>query len=120
RSFSFPQLFTATPNSPGHSDGNALIERAIQLLLISQVCSDGRLGSKTVPVLPWVPTLLRHLPTDSTPSWRPDTSPRPRDLPWRVFCRRGAVGRPCTLLVPRRMPDCEPGPGRRNSFSCPF
>src|SRR4029077_13849166 len=120
RSFSFPQLFTATLNSPGYSDRNALIERAIQLLLISQVCSDGRLGSKMVPVLPWVPTLLRHLPTDSTPSSRPDTSPRPGDPPWRASCRRGAVGRPCTLWVHRRMPDCEPGQERRNSFSCPF
>src|SRR5678815_33313 len=86
RSFSFPQLFTATPNSPGHSDRNVLIERAIRLLLISQVCSDGRLGSKMVPVLPWVPTLLRPLPMNSTPSSCPDTFRRPGDFPWQASC----------------------------------
>ena len=81
----------------GGDGRNALIELAVRLLLISQVCSDGRFGFKMVPVHPWAPTLLRHLPTHSTPSLRPDTSRRPGDLPWRAFCRRGAVGRPGTL-----------------------
>ena len=32
----------------------------------------------------------------------------------------GAVGRPCTLWVHRRMTDCEPGPGKRNRFFSTF
>jgi hypothetical protein len=74
----------------------------------AQVCSGVRLDLKRVAsARPSVPTLLRHLPTNSTPSSRPDTSRRPGDLPWRASCRRGAVDRPGTLWVHRRMPDCE-------------
>src|SRR5882757_396303 len=76
--------------------------------------------SITVPARPWVPKLLRHLPTHSTPSSSPDTSRRPGDLLWRASCRRGAVDRPGTLWVHRRMPGCGPGQERRNTFSCLF
>src|ERR1700752_4423145 len=72
--------------------------------------------SRTAPARPWVPTLLRHLPTNSTPSLRPDTSRRPGDLLSRASCRREAADRPGTLLVLRRMPGCEPGPEKRNNF----
>src|SRR5947199_10549802 len=55
--------------------------------------------SRTAPVLPSVPKLLPHLPIDSIPSLRPDTSRPPGDLPWLASCRRGSVDRPGTLLV---------------------
>src|SRR6185369_745969 len=101
---------------PRQSGRNAPAEFRVSLLhAVSRAvtCVD---FSRTVPARPWVPTRLRHLPTRSTPSLRPDTSRRPGDLPWRASCPRGAVDRPDTLLVHRRMPDCEPGQGKRNTF----
>src|SRR5215467_9302823 len=76
--------------------------------------------SLRAPDRPWVPILLHPLPTNSTPSSRPDTSRRPGDLPWRVSCRRASVDTPGTLWVHRRMPDCERSPGKHNTFSCLF
>src|SRR4029453_5793044 len=105
--------------APCHNGSDAPADFRVSLLpdLSDAVTCVG--CSITVPARPWVPKLLRHLPTHSTPSSRPDTSRRPGDLPWRASCRRGAVDRPGILWVHRRKPDCGRGPGRRNRFFSP-
>src|SRR5206468_10307304 len=107
-------------DAPRHHGRNAPEEFRVSLLpgVSDAVTSMG--CSRTVPALPSVPTLLRHLPTDSTPSSRPDTSRRLGDLPWLASCRPGAVDRHGTLWVHRCTPGCESHPGTRNTFSCPF
>src|SRR2546423_8351404 len=77
---------------------------------------------KTVPVpaRPLVPRLLLRLPTNSTPSSRPDTSRRPGDLPLQASFRSEVVDMPGTPSVHRHRHDYEPGPERCNTSSCPY
>src|SRR5258708_17824366 len=116
----FRAMVDKNRRAPRRNGRNAPAEFRVLLLLDLSGAVTRVSCSRTALALPSVPKLLLHLPTYSIPSLSPDTSRRPGDLPWRASCRRGAVDRPGTLWVHRRMPGCEPDPGKRNTFSCLF